>query len=241
MWDAMEGIVEAQKTENHDANEAIGEAATGAADWVDHSAEGELTILSDFLEKGFSYHVDTTNFIQHTAHPYAPFSTGAYNELADKINGLEQFFGYWKRTKEGAIDTLDSCKALEKSNVYADVFEEDCPALNAYSENLIYRSHDAANDAIKKGDEDLADAKEMDLSAREAIETRLNKDKAKIFREIGYQAKKLYRVTREEYKHEIKQNIEDAIVRIAEKIMEAREDLAEAHKETFLMEVEKDE
>ena len=123
MWDTLEGIIEAQKAENSDANEEIEKAATGAADWVDDSARGELTVLSDFLEQGFSIHVDTTDFIQHTSHPYAPFSTGAYNSLVDKINGLEQFFGYWKRTKEGAIDQLDSCKALEKSSVYADVFE----------------------------------------------------------------------------------------------------------------------
>ena len=47
-------------------------------------------------------------------------------------------------------------------------------------------SHDAANDAIKQGDRDLANAKDMDITARESIETRLNKDKQKIFREIGY-------------------------------------------------------
>ena len=186
MWEEMESIIGGQKSANGDANEVIGEIATAAADWVDESARSELTALADFLEKGFSFHVDTTDFIQHTAHPYAPFSTGAYNDLVDKINGLEQFFGYWKKTKEGALNKLDSCKALEKANVHAEVFEEDMPGLHAYAENLVYQSHDAVNDAIKQGGRDLAAAQDMDASARAAIETNLNKDKSKIFREIGY-------------------------------------------------------
>ena len=200
---------------------------------MDASAANELTILADFLEKGFAFHVDTTDFITHTTHPYAPFSTGAYNDLVDQINGLEQFFGYWKRTRENALDTLNSCKVLEKSNVYAEVFEEDCPALSQYAENLIYMSHDAARDAVTKGDQDLASAKDLDVTAREGIEIKLSKEKAKIFREIAYLAKKLYRATREEYKHEIKQKIEDSIILFAEKIMHSREELAAVHEETF--------
>ena len=63
MWDEMDSIIRDQKAANGDANEAIGESAAASADWVDDSAESELAALADFLEKGFSYHVDTTNFI----------------------------------------------------------------------------------------------------------------------------------------------------------------------------------
>ena len=69
--------------------------------------------------------------------------------------------------------------------------------------------------------------------SREGIQSKLNKEKTKIFREIGYLAKKLYRATREEYKHDIKTTIEEAITLMAEKIVSAREELAEIHEETF--------
>ena len=83
MCDEMELIISSQKTDNTSANEAIDEATIVTNDWLDDSARTELTVLADFLEQGFALHVDTTDFIQHTSHPYAPFSTGAYNALVD--------------------------------------------------------------------------------------------------------------------------------------------------------------
>ena len=216
------------------------EAADTSSNWLDDAALNELSILTDFIEKGFALDIDTSHFIQHSEHPYAPFSTGAYNDLVDQINGLEGFFGHWKKTRENAIDTLSSWKATAKANVYAEVFEGDCPALSEYAENLIRLSSDAAKDAVKKGDEDLAGAKDLDMSAREQIQTKLNKEKTKLFREIGYLAKKMYRATREEYKEEIKIKIEEAIETMAEKITEARMELAEYHEESYYAENLKD-
>ena len=119
MLDDLCDIEATQKGNNSAANDAAGEADDVASDWLDTACRNELEILADFLEKGFSFAIDHTDFIQHSSHPYAPFSTGDYNELVDQINGFEQFFHYWKRTRERAIDTLATCKATEKSNVAA--------------------------------------------------------------------------------------------------------------------------
>lgn len=104
--------------------------------------------MADFLEKGFAFHVETTDFISHTSHPYAPFSTGAYNELVDQINGFEQFFHYWKRSKERSIDTLATCKAAEKSNISTEVFEVDIPALEKLADDLLIAGNNAAVTSI---------------------------------------------------------------------------------------------
>lgn len=122
-------IQDQQKVDNSAATAAAGEAEDIADNWLYDATHNELSILSDFLEKGFAFHVDTTDFVTHTANPYAPFSTGDYNELVDQINGFEQFFLYWKRDRERAIHTLASCKAQEKNAVTTDVFEIDIPAL----------------------------------------------------------------------------------------------------------------
>ena len=106
MINDMNDIEDDQKQNNSAANGAAGEANDVASDWLDTACMNELEILAEFLEKGFAYAVDTTDFVQHTTHPYAPFSTGDYNELVDQINGFEQFFHAWKRTRERAIDTL---------------------------------------------------------------------------------------------------------------------------------------
>ena len=56
--------------------------------------------------------------------------------------------------------------------------------------------------------------------------------KAKIFREIGFQVKKLYRATREEYKQTIKDDLEAAVHTFSEKITAAREQLVTIHEAT---------
>ena len=117
MIDDMIDIINDQKELNKAAKTAGDEADTEAGEWLDEATRNELAILSEFLQQGFAYHVDTTDFIAHTTHPYAPFSTGDYNELVDQINGFEQFFHYWKRVKERAVHTLATCKSAEKSAV----------------------------------------------------------------------------------------------------------------------------
>lgn len=174
--------------------------------------------MADFLEKGFAFHVDTTDFVQHTTHPYAPFSTGDYNDLVDQINGFEQFFHYWRRTRERAIDTLATAKSVEKSAVSTAVFDVDIPALEATADGLLVETNGAAELAIRDGQDCLDAAKERDTDAREHIEAKLTKQKAKIFREIGFMVKKLYRATREEYKHRIKDELEETITEYNEKV-----------------------
>ena len=137
-----------QKGNNSAANDAAGDADDVAGDWLDTACRNELEILADFLEKGFSFAIDHTDFIQHSSHPYAPFSTGDYNELVDQINGFEQFFHSWKRTRERAIDTLASCKATEKSNVAAEVFDVDIPNLEALADGLLLQANGAAEDGM---------------------------------------------------------------------------------------------
>lgn len=89
MLNNFDDYLNLQKDANTAANKAVGEHDTDSSEWLDDAARNELAILADFLEKGFAFHVDTTDFIEHTSHPYAPFSTGDYNELVDQINGLE--------------------------------------------------------------------------------------------------------------------------------------------------------
>ena len=108
--------------------------------------------MAEFLAKGFAFHVDTTDFITHTTHPYAPFSTGDYNELVDQINGLEQFFHYWKRTRERALDTLDSAKSHEKARVSTEVFDVDVPALELFADELLITTAAAAAEATSNGE-----------------------------------------------------------------------------------------
>ena len=76
----------------------------------------------------------------------------------------------------------------------------------------------------------MDDAKEADTDAREHIEAKLTKQKAKIFREIGFMVKKLYRATREEYKHRIKEDLEATITLYNEKVAQARANLVDEHK-----------
>ena len=68
----------------------------------------------------------------------------------------------------------------------------------------------------------------------------MNKTKAKIFREIGFMVKKLYRATREEYKHRIKEDLEKTITTFNEKLEEAREELETIHKAAVTTENAKD-
>ena len=211
MNDDISDVQNDQATQNSAAIAAAGDADAEAGEWLDEATHNELDILAEFLEKGFAFHVDTSDFIQHTANPYAPFSTGAYNELVDQINGFEQFFHYWKRTRERAIDTLASCKAQEKSSVSAEVFEVDIPALEQVADSLLVATTNAEQDAQTKASADLSAAKAADTSAREALEARVTTGKAKIFREIGFQVKKLYRATREEYKQRIKDDLEKSV------------------------------
>ena len=216
---------EEQKGANTAANTAAGESDTAASDWLDDATRNELAILADFLAKGFAFHVDTSDFITHTTHPYAPFSTGDYNELVDQINGFEQFFHYWKRTRERTLDTLETCKATEKSNVSTDVFDVDIPALEDVADGLLVATNGAAEAARLQGETDLEAAKEKDTQGREHLELKVNKAKAKIFREIGFMVKKLYRATREEYKHSIKDDLEETITKFTDKLQTARETL----------------
>jgi hypothetical protein len=196
--------------------------------------------LADFLEKGFAFHIDTSDFVEHTANPYAPFSTGAYNELVDQINGFEQFFHYWKRTRERAIDTLESCKFSEKASVSGEVFEVDIPALEQVADGLLVASTNAEQDAIAKAESDLSAAKAADTAAREALERRVTTGKAKIFREIGFQVKKLYRATREEYKNRIKEDLEESVSAFNEKLTAARKEIITIHEATVVGEKEVD-
>ena len=196
--------------------------------------------MADFLEKGFAFHVDTSDFIEHTANPYAPFSTGAYNELVDQINGFEQFFHYWKRTRERAIDTLESCKAQEKASVSAEVFEVDIPALEQVADGLLVATNNAEQDAVSKASTDLSKAKAADTAAREALESRTTTLKAKIFREIGFQVKKLYRATREEYKQRIKDDLEESVKNFNDKLTAAREEIVTIHEATAAAEKQTD-
>ena len=151
---------------------AVTDAATKeseSADWLDEAATNELAILADFLAKGFAFHVDTSDFIEHTTHPYAPFSTGDYNELVDQINGFEQFFHYWKRTKERSIDVLETCKAAEKNIIVNDVFEVDVVALEKVADNLMIATMNAAENARRQGATDLNNAKKAEKTARELL------------------------------------------------------------------------
>ena len=152
MINDMNDIEDDQKGNNSAANGAAGEANDVASDWLDTACMNELEILAEFLEKGFAYAVDTTDFVTHTTHPYAPFSTGDYNELVDQINGFEQFFHYWKRTRERAIDTLATCKATAKLNVSTDVFDVDIPELEAVADGLLVVSNGAAEGKKNEGD-----------------------------------------------------------------------------------------
>ena len=72
------------------------------------------------------------------------------------------------------------------------------------------------------------------------LESKVNKTKAKIFREIGFMVKKLYRATREEYKHKIKEDLEKTITTFNEKLEEAREELNTIHETTREAEIAKD-
>ena len=151
MSTSLDQYLEDQKTNNSNANKAAGEADTESSEWLDDAARNELAILADFLEQGFAFHVDTTDFIEHTKNPYAPFSTGDYNELVDQINGFEQFFHYWKRTKERSIDVLATCKHAEKSNISQAVFEVDIPALEKVADDLLIETNSAAETARENG------------------------------------------------------------------------------------------
>lgn len=232
MHDDLDDILNDQADDNKAAVKASEDADDAAAEWLGEATHNELGILADFLEKGFAFHVDTSDFVQHTANPYAPFSTGAYNELVDQINGFEQFFHYWKRTRERAVDTLATCKAQEKASVSAQVFEVDVPALEAEADGLLVRTQAAEQDAALKGEGDVSKAKAADTAAREALEGQVTTSKAKIFREIGFQVKKLYRATREEYKERIKGDLESSVATFDARLTAAREELAARHEAT---------
>jgi hypothetical protein len=232
MHDDLDDVLNDQDDENKAAVKASEEADDAAAEWLDEATHNELGILADFLEKGFAFHVDTSDFVQHTANPYAPFSTGAYNELVDQVNGFEQFFHYWKRTRERAVDTLATCKAQEKASVSAQVFEVEVPALEAEADGLLIRTQGAEQDAQLKAEGDLSRAKAADTAAREGLEGQVTTGKAKIFREIGFQVKKLYRATREEYKQRIKDDLEASVGTFDARLIAARAELAAGHEET---------
>lgn len=68
----------------------------------------------------------------------------------------------------------------------------------------------------------------------------LDKHKAKIFREISFMVKKLYRATREEYKYTIRQDLEEVIEHFNDKLDEARDELEVIHEESYAEEVAKD-
>jgi len=240
MDEDLEDVVNDQEEFNKTATAAAGDADEAAGEWLDEATHNELGVLADFLEKGFAFHVDTSDFVQHTANPYAPFSTGAYNELVDQINGFEQFFHYWKRTRERAIDTLATCKTQEKASVSAEVFEVDIPALEQEADGLLIGTSGAEHDAQVKAEGDLSAAKAADTAAREALESKLNTGKAKIFREIGFQVKKLYRATREEYKERIKTDLEEAVETFNLKLTQARAELVGVHDNTTAAEKDTD-
>jgi len=236
MFDDLEDIVNEQDDLNAAAIVAAQAADDAAGDWLDEATHNELGVLADFLEKGFAFHVDTSDFVQHTANPYAPFSTGAYNELVDQVNGFEQFFHYWKRTRERAVDTLATCKAQEKASVSAEVFEVDIPALEQEADGLLIATNGAEHDAQVKAEDDLTAAKAADTTARETLQGQVTTGKAKIFREIGFQVKKLYRATREEYKERIKGDLEESVEKFDAKMSAARLRLIELHEQTIAAE-----
>ena len=169
MLEDITSMISMQKEANVAAQKEADMKEDDSAEWLDEAATNELAILADFLAKGFAFHVDTSDFIEHTAHPYAPFSTGAYNELVDQINGFEQFFHYWKRTKERSIDVLETCKAAEKNIVSADVFDVDVVALEKVADNLMIATMNAAENARREGATDLNDAKKAEKTARELL------------------------------------------------------------------------
>ena len=169
MLEDIVSMINMQKDSNSAAVTEAADKEKEAADWLDDAATNELAILADFLAKGFAFHVDTSDFIEHTTHPYAPFSTGDYNELVDQINGFEQFFHYWKRTKERSIDVLETCKAAEKNIVSADVFDVDVVALEKVADNLMIATMNAAENARRQGATDLNDAKKAEKTARELL------------------------------------------------------------------------
>jgi hypothetical protein len=236
MVDDLTDVQNDQDTANKAATQTTADLDDAAGEWLDEATHNELDVLADFLEKGFAFHVDTSDFVEHTANPYAPFSTGAYNELVDQINGFEQFFHYWKRTRERAIDTLASCKAQEKASVSGEVFEVDIPALEQVADGLLVATTNAEQDAQAKAEADLSAAKAADTAAREALERRVTTGKAKIFREIGFQVKKLYRATREEYKQRIKDDLEESVATFNEKLVAARAEIVTIHEATVVAE-----
>ena len=69
----------------------------------------------------------------------------------------------------------------------------------------------------------------------------VNKGKAKIFREIGFMVKKLYRATREEYKDSIKEDLEATIDQFNKKLADAKKELDNALKNSENDEKKKDE
>ena len=105
---------------------------------------------------------------------------------------------------------------------------------------MLIASNSAAETARMEGESDLSSAKRGDTKARDMLETKVNKTKAKIFREIGFMVKKLYRATREEYKHRIKEDLEKTITTFNEKLEEAREELEVLHKASVEAENAKD-
>ena len=234
------GMIEMQKESNSAAVAEAADAEKTSADWLDDAATNELAILADFLAKGFAFHVDTTDFIEHTTHPYAPFSTGDYNELVDQINGFEQFFHYWKRTKERSIDVLETCKTAEKNIVSTEVFDVDVVALEKVADNLMLDTMSAAEEARRLGSTDLTNAKKAEKTAREMLETRTNKKKAKMFQSMGFMVKKLDRARREEYKHAIKEDLETTITEFLTLLNDARDELAEIHSTAVTTEESRD-
>ena len=83
------------------------------------------------------------------------------------------------------------------------------------------------------GERRLYRTKDEDTAAREQLEARVNKGKAKIFREIGFMVKKLYRATREEYKDSIREELEETITRFNETLDSARDEYNELTSETL--------
>ena len=233
-------MIEMQKESNSAAVAEAADAEKTSADWLDDAATNELAILADFLAKGFAFHVDTTDFIEHTTHPYAPFSTGDYNELVDQINGFEQFFHYWKRTKERSIDVLETCKTAEKNIVSTEVFDVDVVALEKVADNLMLDTMSAAEEARRLGATDLTNAKKAEKTAREMLEVRTNKKKAKMFQSMGFMVKKLDRARREEYKHAIKEDLETTITEFLTLLNNARDELAEIHSTAVTTEESRD-
>jgi len=239
MWENLQAIEGAQNQANRLANDGIGHFDQESGVWLDEVATVEMGTLAEFLEKGFAFHVDTTDFITHTTHPYAPFSTGDYNSLVDQINGFEQFFDTWFGTKNRTIEYLDNAKRVEKQHTAADV-DVDEQAVVEFVDTQIIETNNAVDTAITVGDDDLRRAQELDQIRREEIEDKLTADKSKIFREIGFMAKKLYRATREEYKAQIKEELEETITKFNHTIEKARRDLAEQQAATTNSENQKD-